>query len=413
MSPDSSTDILDLVIPGYEILGPIGSGGMGRVYSARQLNLGRRVAIKVLTIDPAGDHPERIARFRREAEIMAGLSHPHVLPVFDFGEVDGRPYLVLEFVEGGDLRRIMPEGRAMPVAKVVESLGPVAEALEYLHARRILHRDLKPENILIQDGVPKVADFGVAVSRSGSDLLTRTGQRLGTLGYVAPEQQYQLPVDHRADEYSLAALAYEMLTGQRPLGIFKPPSVHNPRLSPRVDAILMKALQEEPKDRFPGVPEFWGELREALEPRDSRSGLAWKFAAALTLLLALVVAGLAWILRREAPATLPLSTGADSAAKPPAYPGSDERHRLVQLRSNALWIKAGRPQGEDRSREFWFRAEAEIKEEVEKKAYQLWVDQGKPTGEAGRIAAEKNNREAERLLLEELKAEDRARPAGR
>ncbi len=188
--------VCELAIPGYEILHPIGTGGMGQVFLARQLPLGRPVAIKVLAIEPGHNSEERILRFRREAELMASLSHPNVLPVFQYGESDGLPYLILEYIAHGDLRRAMPEGYPMEAERVMAILRPVADALAYLHERGILHRDLKPENILMHEGiVPKVADFGVAVSLMGSNSLTKTGHRIGTLGYVAPEQHYQLEVD--------------------------------------------------------------------------------------------------------------------------------------------------------------------------------------------------------------------------
>jgi formylglycine-generating enzyme required for sulfatase activity len=263
MARDERSD--HLFIPGYEILRPIGRGGMGDVFLARQLSLGRLVALKLLSISPGTDAAERSARFRREAELMARVHHPNIVSVHDFGSVDGRPYLVMEYVEGGDLRRQMVPGRAMPVHQVRPLVSPVTQALACLHAHGILHRDLKPENILMHHEVtPMLSDFGLAVLDSDAGVLTQADQALGTLGYVAPEQQYRLGVDERTDQYSMAALLYELLTGHRPLGILKPPSRLNPALGPDVDAVLLRALQEDPDDRYPTVQEFGETLERAL-----------------------------------------------------------------------------------------------------------------------------------------------------
>src|SRR5262249_10573318 len=151
-------------------------------------------------------------RFRREAELMARLNHPNILSVFDFGVEQEHPYLVLEFLEGGDLRSLMPPGKPLSLCRTLELIKPVGDALSALHRYGILHRDLKPENVLLhKEGHPKVADFGIAVLRGGVGRLTGTSAGLGTPGYVSPEQQYGLDVDERADQYSLAALTYEMM----------------------------------------------------------------------------------------------------------------------------------------------------------------------------------------------------------
>ncbi len=279
-------------IPGYEILEPIGRGGMGEVFLARQQNLARKVAVKVLAhgFEQGADAARRLARFRREAELMARVSHPNVLAVFDCGVVDDRPYLVMEYVEGGDLRRRLEPGRPLPVAAVVAILRPVAEALACLHRNGILHRDLKPENILMHDeGNPKVADFGIAVLRPvGTTPPTATGQGLGTLGYAAPEQQYRLQVDERADQYSFAALAYEMLTGVRALGAIRPPSRYHRGLRPAADAVILRALQEDPDDRYATLGEFADRLFAAIgPPRPSR----WTRGVAVVAVAATVAGG--------------------------------------------------------------------------------------------------------------------------
>jgi formylglycine-generating enzyme required for sulfatase activity len=298
-----------LNVPGYEILRLIGRGGMGEVYLATQVSLNRPVALKVLSLAPRGDPAAQAARFRREAELMARIHHPNVVSVHDFGTVDGdgRPFLVMEYVEGSDLRQRLEPGKPLGADRVRPLIGPVTQALAFLHAHGILHCDLKPENILISpDGIPKVTDFGLAVldSDAGSRPEVAPAPRpmpMGTIGYVAPEQQYRLGVDERSDQYSMAALVYELLTGQRPLGILKPPSQLNPRLNPRIDAALLRALQEDPDDRFPTIGEFGAALEQALDagaPRPRRRPVL--VAAAF---VAVAVAGaVGWWARMSRPA---------------------------------------------------------------------------------------------------------------
>jgi eukaryotic-like serine/threonine-protein kinase len=264
-----------LNIPGYEIIKQIGCGGMGEVYLARQLSLGRLVAIKILAIVPEADTAQMAVRFHREAQLMARVHHPNVLSVHDFGIIGSRPYLIMEYIEGGDLRRWMKPGQPLPVDQVRSLVMPVTQALACLHGHGILHRDLKPENILMAtESTPKVSDFGLAVLGSDIGTLTRTDQALGTIGYVAPEQQYRLKVDERSDQYSMAALMYEMLTGRRPLGILKPPSDLNPELGSGVDAVLLRALREDPDERYSSVLEFGEAMEKSLANPSLRSRLS-------------------------------------------------------------------------------------------------------------------------------------------
>lgn len=259
----------ELAVPGYQIIQPIGHGGMGRVFLARQLSLGRLVAIKLLTLTVGAGSAEQVARFRRESEIMARVNHPNIVSVFDSGEVGGQPYLAMEYVEKGDLRQFMPPGRPMRGDQAIALLAPITRALAHLHSLGILHRDLKPENILMaSESTPKVSDFGIALQDDSIGPLTGLGEWRGTIGYVAPEQQYRLKVDERADQYSLAALSYEMLTGQKPVGRFKPPSQLNTSLRREVDAVLSKGLQEDPDDRYSTILGFGDALQSALGPSD-------------------------------------------------------------------------------------------------------------------------------------------------
>src|SRR5262245_46615174 len=172
-------------VPGYEILGELGRGGMGVVYQARQENLGRLVALKMLRPD-SGAGPEELARFRREAESVAGLRHANFVHIYDIGEQDGRPFFALEFVEGGSLASQLAQQLPQPdeAARLVETL---ARAMHVAHQNGIVHRDLKPANILLMsDGNPKIADFGLARKQDTSGLKTHTGAILGTPCYMAP-----------------------------------------------------------------------------------------------------------------------------------------------------------------------------------------------------------------------------------
>jgi formylglycine-generating enzyme required for sulfatase activity len=319
-------------VPGYQFLGPIGRGSMGRVVLARQLALGRNVAIKFVELGQPGDPVERAARFRREAELMAQVTHPNIVTIFDFGVANGCPFLVMEYVEGGDLRREMVPKKPMPLRRTLAVLRPIVEALDCLHHKGILHRDLKPENVLMQrEDVPKVADFGIAVSGQAVGSLTRADVSMGTVGYVAPEQLYRLSVDERADQYSLASIAYEMLTGYKPLGAFPPPSGVNRDLSPAVDAVILRALSEDRDDRYPTIREFGDALERACAgagpPARSRvrDGLPWIAAAAVVIAVsAAVLAGKGGRAGRAAGTFIeprqsaPRRFAADPVAVPPA-----------------------------------------------------------------------------------------------
>ena len=213
----------------YEVLSPLGAGGMGEVYRARDTRLGRDVAIKLLPAEVAQD-AERLARFRREAHLLASLSHPHIAAVHGLEELDGKLLLVLELVEGEDLAERLKRG-AIPVDEALGIAKQVAEALEEAHEKGIVHRDLKPANIkLTPEGKAKVLDFGLAKAYSAegdtdkadvshSPTLTRAGSQLGvilgTAAYMSPEQARGKPVDKRADIWAFGVVLFEMLTGKR------------------------------------------------------------------------------------------------------------------------------------------------------------------------------------------------------
>ncbi len=420
-------------IPGCEIVGMLGEGGMGKVYLARQHALKRLVCVKVLAIPEGEDADLCRARFYREAELLASVSHPHILSIFDFGTTTDshQPFLVTEYIEGGDLRRLMNPGEPMSIDQARIILLQIGEALTFLHGKGILHRDLKPENVLMPtDSRVKLGDLGIAVLQEEAGVLTKTLRGMGTVGYVSPEQQYGLKVDERTDQFSLAALSYELLTGRRALGVFPPPSRLNPKVSRLLDAVVLRGLSEDPKDRYISVEEFVTALDRALAPSSRRAGrlsLAWIGSIAILFGLA----GLAWILGLGSLKGLPIAnaTGGSEpgaaipdpspSAKDPNEPApstperSPECNRLVELRAYAIWDRIGRPvgqAGEAVREQNWKAAERQIQDEVKARAYKIWVKQGSPTGAEGASRSEANMRAAEAELLEEAEAELRRHP---
>ncbi len=236
--------------PDLEVIELIGIGGMSVVYKARQTKLDRMVALKLLPLSHSAD-PAFAERFHREARFLARLQHPNIVSVYDFGQAGGFYYLLLEFVDGVNLRQAMRAGR-FSQAEALGIVPRICEALQYAHDHGVLHRDIKPENILLDArGQVKLADFGIAkvvagaAGGTGDVTLTQSGSRLGTAHYMAPEQiEKPSDVDHRADIYSLGVVFYELLTGELPLGRFSPPS-EKFDIDSRVDAIVFRALSKE------------------------------------------------------------------------------------------------------------------------------------------------------------------------
>ncbi len=258
----------------YEILAPIGAGGMGEVYRARDTRLGRDVAIKVLPADYAQD-ADRRRRFEQEARAVAALSHPHIVALHDVGEHEGAPFLVSELLEGETLAALLREG-ALPVGKAIEFGVQIAKGLAAAHGRAIVHRDLKPANVFITTGDHvKILDFGIAkLTASDSDsqpteLTTRAasteqGTVIGTAGYMSPEQVRGLPTDQRTDIFSFGCVLYEMLSGHRAFrgdtradtlsAILKddPQPLRDLRetVSPMLQQVVDRCLEKRPENRF-------------------------------------------------------------------------------------------------------------------------------------------------------------------
>jgi predicted Ser/Thr protein kinase len=243
---------LAATFPELKIERLIGRGGMGAVYLARQVALDRPAALKLLPAQ-LGRDPAFAQRFAREARAMARLNHPHIVTIYEFGERDGSFYLLMEFVDGVNLRQAIAAGQIAP-AEALTIVPQICDALQYAHEEGIVHRDIKPENVLLdRRGRVKIADFGLAklVRAAPIDVsLTASGQVLGTFHYMAPEQiERPLDVDHRADIYAVGVVFYELLTGQLPLGRFSLPS-EKQGVDARVDSIVLKTLARAPDDRY-------------------------------------------------------------------------------------------------------------------------------------------------------------------
>ena len=218
------------------------------VYKARQKALDREVAIKVLAGEWEGEE-DFAARFEKEAKTLAQMSHPNIVTVHDFGETEGLYYIVMEFVDGVNLRDIIHDGKMEP-AQALKIVPPICEALQYAHEKGIVHRDIKPENLLIdRDGRVKIADFGIA------SLIGANDENSGTPPYMAPEQGTHSDVDHRADIYALGVVLYEMLTGERPESPLDLPS-QKVQLDIGIDDIVLRALSKEPERRYRTASEF-------------------------------------------------------------------------------------------------------------------------------------------------------------
>ncbi|MBL8816337.1 MAG: serine/threonine protein kinase [Planctomyces sp.] len=252
--------------PQLEILEVVGHGGMGVVYKARQIELDRIVALKILR--PGISHDLGFTeRFQREARALAKLSHPNIIMVYDFGRRDSLFYFIMEFAEGANLRHIERSGQ-LSSKTALEIVPQICSALQYAHDNGVVHRDIKPENILLtKEGVVKIADFGLAKLAGTTDHtpLTGTWQIMGTPHYMAPEQ-FEKPstVDHRADIYSLGVVIYEMLTGELPIGRFRLPS-EKADVTTRLDDVVMKSLDKEPDRRYQRVTDVATAVEEATE----------------------------------------------------------------------------------------------------------------------------------------------------
>jgi eukaryotic-like serine/threonine-protein kinase len=322
----------------YEIVAPLGAGGMGEVYRARDARLGRDVAIKVLPETMARD-AERLRRFETEARAIAALNHPNILSIHDVGTHDGAPYLVSECLEGQSLRVELLGGGALPLRRAVEYGTAIAQGLAAAHDKGIVHRDLKPENIFItRDGQVKILDFGLAklarpeaVSDQGATFEaepTSAGVVLGTVGYMAPEQVRGEPADARSDIFALGTILYEMLSGQRAFrrntsaetmtAILKedPPEISTTgkMLSPAMERIVRRCLEKKPLQRFQSARDLAFNLEgvsaissttSAVIPAAAKEPKPKALPLAIAVLTLIAVAAAAWMLGRRSAVTAP------------------------------------------------------------------------------------------------------------
>ena len=319
------------ILPGtrigpYEVLAPLGAGGMGEVYRARDTRLGREVAVKVLPASFAGD-AERLRRFQQEARAVAALNHPNILNLYDVGTHDGSPYLVCELLEGRTLREELREG-ALPARKAVEYGAQIARGLAAAHAKGVFHRDLKPENIFItKEGRAKILDFGLAklarpeVEANGAEntatitSLSTPGEVLGTVGYMSPEQVRGLPADHCSDIFSFGTILYEMLSGNRAFkrnsspetmtAILRedPPELTGEhRVSPPLERIARHCLEKSIEQRYQSASDLAFALEglsgisgagatAAALPARGESGKRWQLPVVVLALVGVVAVG--------------------------------------------------------------------------------------------------------------------------
>jgi eukaryotic-like serine/threonine-protein kinase len=379
----------------YRIEGRIGSGGMADVYSAQDLQLGRRVALKVLYRRFAEDQ-EFVERFRREASSAAGLQHQHVVAVYDRGEWDGTYYIAMEYLDGRSLKQLVGDEAPLAPAVAIDLVTQILRAARFAHRRGIIHRDLKPHNVIVEDYDParptglhaKVTDFGIA--RAGASDMTQTGSIMGTAQYLSPEQAQGHAVSAASDLYSIGIILYELLTGRLPFDgdsavaiALKqvnenpiPPSTYNAAVTPELDAIVLRALEKDPARRFGDADEFiaaleraraalpagaeaqptgamppvapapvpvmertydgYGRPPEPLPPEAEREGRWWLWLLALLLVVGAIAAG--FLLFGAKKVTVPDVVGADQ-------PHATARLQQAGLKVNAQPQTSDAPQG--------------------------------------------------------------------
>jgi beta-lactam-binding protein with PASTA domain/tRNA A-37 threonylcarbamoyl transferase component Bud32 len=379
----------------YRVLHRVGSGGMAEVYCAQDLQLGRKVALKVLYRRFAEDS-EFVERFRREASSAAGLQHQHVVSVYDRGEYDGTYYIAMEYLDGRSLKTIIREEGPLEPERAIDFAIQILRAARFAHRRGIIHRDFKPQNVIVDgEGRAKVTDFGIA--RAGASDMTQTGSIMGTAQYLSPEQAQGEAVSAASDLYSIGIILYEMLTGrvpfegesavtialkqvnERPV----PPSAYNGAVGPALEAVVLRALEKHPAQRFQDADEFIAALQDAragaatgvtalapapvaspvaplpvgpptavepageaylyppepLPPRAPRDGGRWWWwVLALLLVAGAVVAG-ALLLSGGRKVTVPTVVGADQA-------NAEARLRQDGFKTDATPKTSQRPKGE-------------------------------------------------------------------
>jgi len=338
---------IDSVVDGrYRVLSHLGTGGMSEVYCATDLQLGRKVALKVLHERFAADE-EFVERFKREASSAAGLQHQHVVSIYDRGECDGASYIAMEYVAGRTLKQLVHEDGPLDPARAADLTVQILRAARFAHRRGVIHRDFKPQNVIVDDeGRAKVTDFGIA--RAGTSDMTQTGSIMGTAQYLSPEQAQGHAVNQRSDLYSIGIVLYELLTGRVPFDAQSAvtialkqvseqplrPSEINPTVTPELEAVVLRALAKDPAARFADADEFIAALEAAASRIPSEAAIAAAEAAAAALPAAAGVSG----------ATMPppdgsitgIYPGLEPYDPPPAVPPAPPRP--VRKRPRWPWL---------------------------------------------------------------------------
>jgi Tol biopolymer transport system component/tRNA A-37 threonylcarbamoyl transferase component Bud32 len=269
-------DLIGKAIGGYEILEVIGRGGMATVYRAQQVSMNRLVALKVLPQQYVQDDTY-IQRFHQEAKIVAQLEHRNIVPVYDYGEYNGQPYLVMRYLNGGSVDDLLAKG-PLELENIISIIEQVAPALDYAHSKNVLHRDLKPSNILLDDdGGAYLTDFGIARILGQQSAGITTQGVVGTPSYMSPEQAQGLPLDNRSDIYSLGVMLFEMATGRRPFENDTPYSIavmqvttpppqprsYNPGIPLAVEEVILKSMRKKREERYPNAVSLAEALKRA------------------------------------------------------------------------------------------------------------------------------------------------------
>jgi len=396
-------------IPSYDLLEPLGEGGMGVVYKARQRGLNRLVAVKMIRGD-GQDRPDNLARFRIEAEAVARLHHPNILQIFEIGETGGVPFVSLELLEGGSLD-LRLAGTPQPGRQAAELLITLAGAVQVAHDAGIIHRDLKPSNILFTgDGIPKITDFGLAKRLEADSRQTESGQIMGSPSYMAPEQAsgHTRDVEPAADIYALGAILYEMLTGRPP---FKgetpietvrmvidhdpvPPSTLVPRIERDLETICLKCLAKEPPKRYGSAAALAADLERYRngETIEARRTPVWE-------------RGIKWSRRHPLRATL-LVLGAVALAGA-FYAGVGESRRIatVMTTSNDEIFRAQEELGQNRLNEALTRLRvlrSRIEAETEQRLRELHDRAGGLLDQIDRRMADDLARDGDRARYQEF-----------
>jgi eukaryotic-like serine/threonine-protein kinase len=346
----------------YQIEAPLGKGGMGEVYRARDLRLGRSVALKFLSSNPMVQQ-DALDRFRREARAISALNHPNVCTIHDIGEDAGRPYIVMELLEGQTLKERIAEGR-FSNEQLVSVMIPILEGLGAAHETGIVHRDIKPANLfLTRQGAVKILDFGLAKSDYAEaagieEGLTAPGTAMGTLSYMSPEQAHGRNVDARSDLFSCGVVLYQMATGALPFAgegwaaaidallNRKPRPAHelNPELSPEIGRVIDRSLEKEPAARYQTAAEMRVDLlRGSRTPAEAsavkKSGRSWTYAAAGLAAIVILVGAVWYFARPKGPVTSPseyvqLTDFSGSVSAPALSPDG----RMVTFFRDSTWF---------------------------------------------------------------------------